>query len=67
MLLFLTFDLLLINFGKYLLFEVYFLPQQKKAVYKYKLQRKPIIKEIQIDEHFHLSLLLMLKNRVLFM
>ena len=34
MLLFLTFDLLLINFGKYLLFEVYFLLQQKKAVYK---------------------------------
>ena len=59
-----TFDLLLINSSKYLLFGVYFSLHQKNTVCKYKLQRRPIIK-LKTDMHFHLSLILMLKNPVL--
>ena len=47
---------------KYLLFEVYFSLHQRNTVYKYSLQRKTIIKEIQIDLHFHLPLILILKS-----
>ena len=37
---------------------------QKNTVYKYKLQRKSIMKQIQINTHFYLSLiLLILKDR----
>ena len=39
---------------------------QTNIAYKYKLQRKPIMKQIQIDTYFQLSLILMLKNTVLF-
>ena len=61
-----TFDLLLINSNKYLLLEVYFSLHQRNTVYKYKLQRKLIIKEIQIDLHFHLHLIFILKNPIFF-
>ena len=45
-------DLLLINSTKYLLFGVYFSLYQRNTVYEYKLQRKRILKEIQIvKEH----------------
>ena len=46
-----------VNSGKYSLFGVYLSLRQRNTVYKYKLQKKPIIKEIQIDTHFHFSLL----------
>ena len=59
-------DLLLIKSSEYLLFRVYFSLHQRNTVYKYKLQRKPIVKEIQIDLHFHLSLILILKNPTFF-
>ena len=35
---------------------------QRNTVYKYKLQRKPVMLQIQIGTYFHLSLILMLKN-----
>ena len=57
-------DLLLIKSSKYLLFRVYLLRHQRNTAYKYKLQRKPIVKEIQIDLHFHLLLILILKNSI---
>ena len=62
-----TFDLLLINYSKYFLFRVNFSLHQRNTVYKYKLQRKPITKMIQTDIHFHLPLVLMLKNPIFFM
>ena len=37
---------------------------QRNTISKYRLQRKPVMKQIQIDTHFHLSLILMLKNPV---
>ena len=49
---------------KYLLLVVCFSLHQKNIVYKYKVQRKPIVKEMQIDIYFHLSLIFMLKNAV---
>ena len=36
----------------------------KETLYKYQLQRKPTVKEIQIDIQFDLSLILMLKNPI---
>ena len=39
---------------------------QRTTVYKYKLHRKPVMKQIQIDTHFHLPLILKLKNTFLF-
>ena len=48
---------LLIKFSKYLLLGVYFSLQQRNTVYKYKLQRKPIEKKIQIDLHFYMPLI----------
>ena len=54
------FNLLLINSSKYLFFRLYFTLYQKSTVYKYKVQRKPIVKDI------HLSLILMLKNPAFF-
>ena len=59
-------DLLLIKSSEYLLFIVYFLLHQRNTVYKYKHQRKPKVKEIQIDLHFDLSLILILKNPFFF-
>ena len=44
---------------KYLLFGVYFSLNQINTAYKYNLQRKPFMKEMQIDTHFYLSLILM--------
>ena len=58
----LTFDLLLINSSKYLLFGVYISRHHRNTVYKYKLQRKSIMNEIQTDTLFHFCLILMLKN-----
>ena len=55
-------DLLLIKSSKYLLLGVCFSLNQRNTVYKYKLQRKSLIKEIQIDLHFDLPLILILKN-----
>ena len=55
---------LLIKSSKYLLFGVYFSLHQRNTVYKYKLRRKPIVKEIQIDLHFHLPLILILKKSI---
>ena len=60
-------DLLLIKPSKYLLFGVHFSLHQRNAVYQYKLQRKPIVKEMQLDLHFHLPLILILKNPIFFM
>ena len=40
-----TFDLLLINFSKNLLFGVYFSPHQRNILCDYKLQMKPIMKQ----------------------
>ena len=57
-----TFDLLLISFNWYLLFGLYFSLHQRNIVCKYKLQRKPIMKLKQEGIHFHLLLILMLKN-----
>ena len=55
-------DLLLIKSSKYLLLGVCFSLNQRNTVDKYKLQRKSLIKEIQIDLHFDLPLILILKN-----
>ena len=41
-----------------------FLTTSKKYLCKYKLQRKPIIKQKQRDTHFHMFLTLMLKIHV---
>ena len=60
------FDLLLINSSKYFWFGVYISLHLRNTVYKYKLQRKSIIKEVQIDLYFHLPLILILKNPVVF-
>ena len=49
------------------MFGVYFSLHQRNDAHKYKLQRKPIVREIQIDMHFHLPLMVMLKNRIFFM
>ena len=38
-----VFDFLLIIYGKYLLFGVYFSVYQRNTIYKYRLQRKPTI------------------------
>ena len=53
------------NSSKYLLFGVYFSLHQRNTVYKCKLQRKPIINKIQVDLHFHLPLILILKRSVI--
>ena len=53
-----TFDLFLINSSNYFLFVIYFSLNQRNTVYKYKLQKKPIIKEIQTDLHFYFPKLL---------
>ena len=42
-----SYDLLLIKPSEYLFFSVYFSLHQRNMVYKYKLQRKPIVKEMQ--------------------
>ena len=62
---FLTFYLLLINLCKYLI-GVYFSLHQRNTLYKYKLRRKVMVKKIQIDMHFHLSKILILRNPVVF-
>ena len=49
-------DLLLIKSSKY----------QRNAVYKCKLERKRIVKETQIDLHFHLPLILILQSPIFF-
>ena len=59
-------ELHLIKSNEYSLFIVYFFLHQRNTVYKYKQQRKPNVKEIQIDLHFHLSLTLILKNAFFF-
>ena len=59
-------DLLLIKPSKYLLFGVYFWLHQRNAVYQHKLQRKPIVKEMQLDLNFHLPLIMILKNPIFF-
>ena len=48
-------DLLLIKSSKYLLFGVYFSLHQRNNVCKYERQRKPIVKEIQIDLFFSIN------------
>ena len=49
------------------LVSIYCLGFQRSTVYKYKLQRKLIMKKIQIDINFHLPLILMLKNPTFFL
>ena len=39
---------------------------QRTIVHKYKLHKKPVMKQIQIDTHFHLPLILQLKYTFLF-
>ena len=53
---------LLINSSRCLLIGVYFSLHQRNIAYKYKLQRKYVMKYKQRDTHFHLPLTLMLKN-----
>ena len=47
--------------------SLYFSLHQRNTLYKYNLQRKLIIKEIKIDLHFHLHLILILKHPIFFM
>ena len=47
-----TMEIFLTNSSKYLFFGVYFSIHQGNIVYNYKLHKKPIEKEIQIDIHF---------------
>ena len=63
------FDLLFINSSKNLLFGVYFSLHERNTALKHKLQRKLVMKEIQIDIHFqyfYFSLILMFKNLFFF-
>ena len=47
--------------------SLYFSLHQRNTLYKYNLQRKLIIKEMLIDLHFHLHLILILKHPIFFM
>ena len=61
-----SFHGLLINSSKYLFFGIHFSVYQRNNVYKYKLQRNAIVKEMLLDIHFHLFLIFMAKNLVFF-
>ena len=61
-----SFHELLINSSKDLLCEVHFLSHRRNNVYKYNLKRKPIVKVIKIDIHFHLFLMIFMMEDLVF-